>query len=90
MIRAVHQFLPVLSGRDAVGAHTLRVRDALRADGFESEIYAEQIHDDVRAEAHDVAEFDWLEPNHRLVYQLSTNTTHLDALMSIPTPLTIN
>jgi glycosyltransferase involved in cell wall biosynthesis len=90
MIRAVHQFLPVLSGHDAVGAHTLLVRDALRAAGFESEIYAEQIHDDVRTEAHDVGELDWLEPNHRLVYQLSTNTAHLDALKSIPTPLTIN
>ncbi len=37
---AVHQFVPTLAPRDAVGTHYLAVRDALREAGYRSEIYA--------------------------------------------------
>jgi glycosyltransferase involved in cell wall biosynthesis len=40
-VTTVHQVIPVLSPHDAVGNHTLQVRDALRGAGFESEVFAE-------------------------------------------------
>ena len=47
----VHQFLPTFAGRDAIGAHTLRLRRLLRDAGFGSDIYAVDTHDDVRHDA---------------------------------------
>ena len=46
---AVHQFIPTLNPHDATGTHTLKLRDALRAAGWRSEIFAEAIHDDLAA-----------------------------------------
>jgi glycosyltransferase involved in cell wall biosynthesis len=39
-VTAVHQFVPTLAPRDAVGGHYLAVQAALREAGYESEIYA--------------------------------------------------
>ena len=49
---AVHQFIPTLNPHDATGTHTLKLRDALRAAGWRSEIFAEAIHDDLASEAY--------------------------------------
>ena len=46
----VHQILPSLHVADASGAHTLRARDALRAAGFASEIFVDQVDPPLRAE----------------------------------------
>jgi glycosyltransferase involved in cell wall biosynthesis len=54
---ALHQFLPALSIRDAIGAHTMKVRDVLRAHGLESEIFAGEIHRDLRAHARSYKEW---------------------------------
>ncbi|HEY3832154.1 MAG TPA: glycosyltransferase family 4 protein [Acidimicrobiia bacterium] len=48
---ALHQFLPALAPRDAIGAHTMKVREVLRAHGVESEIFAGEVHRDLRSEA---------------------------------------
>jgi len=56
-VTEVHQFLSTFAGRDAIGMHTLRVRKLLRDAGFESDIYALDTHDDVRAEALDPRTF---------------------------------
>jgi len=40
---AVHQVLPVLAPRDAIGNHTLRIREALRRAGVAGEIVAGEI-----------------------------------------------
>jgi len=37
-VTEVHQFLPTFAGRDAIGAHTLRLRRLLRDAGFGSDI----------------------------------------------------
>jgi glycosyltransferase involved in cell wall biosynthesis len=50
-VTEVHQFLSTFAGRDAIGAHTLRLRRLLRDAGFRSDIYAVDSHDDVRTEA---------------------------------------
>lgn len=39
----LHQLVPSLAAQDAVGYHTLAVRDLLREAGYRSEIYAEEI-----------------------------------------------
>jgi glycosyltransferase involved in cell wall biosynthesis len=54
---AVHQFLPTFAAGDAIGNHVLRVRDVLRAAGYESEIFADDIHLGVRRQARPYREF---------------------------------
>lgn len=54
---ALHQFLPSLAPRDAIGAHTLAVRDALRANGIDSEIFAGEVHRDLHRDARSYKEF---------------------------------
>ena len=40
----VHQFLPSLGFRDAVGNHTLAIRDVLQTAGYRGGIWAEDVH----------------------------------------------
>ncbi len=47
---AVHQFVPMLHRDDAVGRHTLRLRDVLVGRGLESRIYVEMIDPDTESE----------------------------------------
>jgi glycosyltransferase involved in cell wall biosynthesis len=51
--REIHQFLPTFARYDAIGMHTLRMRDVLRESGGRSEIFAADIHAEVRGEGHD-------------------------------------
>ncbi len=72
---AVHQFVPALNPHDATGTHTLRLRDALRAAGWRSEIFAEAIHDDLAGSAYK----HWMYPEHAArgdvaVYQFTTSS----------------
>jgi glycosyltransferase involved in cell wall biosynthesis len=48
---AVHQFVPTLAPRDAVSGHYLRVRRALRAAGYASDIYAMDARNELAKEA---------------------------------------
>ncbi len=43
LVSGIHHFVPVLHRGDAVGRHTLRLRDASRARGFVSEIYVDTV-----------------------------------------------
>ena len=54
----IHQFLPTFASRDAIGMHTLRLRRVLRDAGFASEIYADDIHEEVRGEARPYLEYE--------------------------------
>jgi glutamine synthetase len=42
---SVHQFVPTLAPRDAVGRHYLAVQEALRGAGYRSDIYAYEAKD---------------------------------------------
>jgi glycosyltransferase involved in cell wall biosynthesis len=46
----IHQFVPMLHRDDAVGRHTLRLRDVLESRGIESRIYVEMIDPETEAE----------------------------------------
>jgi len=49
-MRAIHQFVPMLHRDDAVGRHTLRLRDVMQARGIESRIYVEMVDPETEAE----------------------------------------
>jgi glycosyltransferase involved in cell wall biosynthesis len=79
---AVHQFVPALIPRDATGVHTLLLRDALRASGWRSEIYAEATHDELIGESIPFERYPaQATPDDVLIYQCSTSSAVADFLM---------
>lgn len=69
----IHHFVPVLHRGDAVGRHTLRLRDATRARGFRSEIYVDTV--DAETEGETVPVLDYPAAAERgdvVVYQFAT------------------
>jgi glycosyltransferase involved in cell wall biosynthesis len=88
---AVHQFVPALIPRDATGSHTLLLRDALRAAGWRSEIFAEATHDELLAESLPLEEYPrQARPGDVLVYQLSTSSAVADFLLTRSEPLVLD
>ena len=88
---AVHQFIPTLNPHDATGTHTLKLRDALRAAGWRSEIFAEAIHDDLAALAYK----HWMYPEHAAegdvaVYQFTTSSAVAPYLAEHGLPLILD
>jgi glycosyltransferase involved in cell wall biosynthesis len=70
---AVHQFVPMLHRDDAVGRHTLRVRDVLTARGIASRIYVEMVDPETEAETSLFPRYaDDAQRGDVLVYQLAT------------------
>lgn len=89
---AVHQIIPVLARHDAVGGHTLRVQAALRAEGFESEVFAEVIVGPGLPHAHRLADFDAAggAGADLLLYQASTGADAADWLLGRAEPFAVN
>lgn len=88
---AVHQFIPTLNPHDATGTHTLLVRDALRAAGWRSDIFAEAIHDDLAAEAYK----HWMYPDRAAkgdvhIYQFTTSSAVAGFLAERTEPLIVD
>ena len=50
LVSGIHHFVPVLHRGDAVGRHTLRLRDTCRAHGFDSDIYVDTVEADTESE----------------------------------------
>ncbi len=89
---AVHQVIPFLHAADASGAHTLAARDALRAAGYDAEVFAGGADDEVAGEARPVGELGGLAPPGRtvLLYQLAVGSDIVDHLLQRPEPLLVN
>ncbi len=88
---AVHQFVPALLPRDATGDHTLALRDALRAQGWQSDIYVEAAHDELQHEAAYFEEYTRRsKPGDILVYQASTGSPVAEYLLDRPETLVLN
>jgi L-malate glycosyltransferase len=88
---AVHQFIATLNPHDATGTHTLLLRDALRAAGWRSEIFAEAIHDDLSS----LAFKHWMYPEHAAegdvaVYQFTTSSAVAGYLAERGVPLVLD
>jgi glycosyltransferase involved in cell wall biosynthesis len=72
-VSGIHHFVPVLHRGDAVGRHTLRLRDASRARGFPSEIYVDTIDPETAAETAPVLSYAGAaETGDVVVYQFAT------------------
>jgi L-malate glycosyltransferase len=70
---AVHQFVPMLHRADAVGRHTLRLREVLEARGVRSEIYVELTDEETAALTRPFGRYaEEAEPRDVLVYQFAT------------------
>jgi L-malate glycosyltransferase len=88
---AVHQFVAALIPHDATGTHALLLRDALRAAGWRSEIFAEAIHDDLAPEAFK----HWMYPEHAApgdvaIYQFTTSSAVAGYLAERGLPLILD
>ena len=72
-MHAVHQFVPMLHRDDAVGRHTLRLRDLLVARGITSRIYVELTDPETAHETRPFPEYaDAAAAGDVLVYQFAT------------------
>ncbi len=74
----VHQFLPSLGFRDAVGNHTLAIQDALATAGFRGGIWAEDVHPEYKRRGKPFIDYERVRSAERgsnvLIYQASTGT----------------
>jgi glycosyltransferase involved in cell wall biosynthesis len=90
-VTAVHQFVPALLPRDATGDHTRALRDALRAAGWESDIYVEAAHDELQHEATYFEEYpSRARPGDVLLYQLGTSSPVAEFLLGRAEPLVLD
>jgi glycosyltransferase involved in cell wall biosynthesis len=72
-VSGIHHFVPVLHRGDAVGRHTLRLREATRARGFRSDIYVDTADDDTAGETLPVLSYpETARPGDVVVYQFAT------------------
>jgi glycosyltransferase involved in cell wall biosynthesis len=71
----IDQLVPSFAAHDAIGNHVLEVRAALRARGYESDVYAELIDPRVKGEARPFSDLPPVAPGARaLLYQSSTDS----------------
>jgi glycosyltransferase involved in cell wall biosynthesis len=88
---AVHQFVPMLHRADAVGRHTLALRDALAARGAESRIYVELTDPETASETRPFSAYaDEAARGDVLVYQFATASDMAGWLAARPEPLVVN
>lgn len=88
---AVHQFIPTLAARDAIGRHTLMVQRALRSAGIASEIYAGEVHRELARAAMPYERFDGdRAEGTMLLYQCSTGSPVGSFCAQRPEPLLID
>jgi glycosyltransferase involved in cell wall biosynthesis len=72
-VSAIHHFVPVLHRGDAVGRHTLRLREATRAHGIASEIFVDTVDPETADETMPVLEYpDQAQSDDIAVYQFAT------------------
>ena len=87
----IHQFVPMLHRGDAVGRHTLRLRDVMVARGLRSRIYVERADPDTESETRPFAGYAAeAERGDLLVYQFATASALAPWLQGRPEPLVVN
>ena len=91
VIDTVHQIVPTLSPGDAVGGHTRATRDVLRAAGLRSEIFSDDVHPSLAAEARPLGALPAPgTPGLALLYQCSIGNEVVDRLLARPEPLVVD
>jgi glycosyltransferase involved in cell wall biosynthesis len=86
----VDQVIPSLASRDAVGVHTLNLRDGLRAAGMESDVYYGSFTPDVEHEGRPITELGRSGRDRWLLYQASIGSPVYDILATRPEPKLVN
>lgn len=87
----INQFVPMLHYGDAVGQHTLRLRDLLRSRGIDSNIYVEHEDPYTASETLDAKSYpDDAKANDLLVYQFATASGLASWLIDRPERLVVN
>ncbi len=87
----IHQFVPMLHRGDAVGRHTLRLRDLMVARGIDARIYVELIDPATRNETLLATTYpDHSQPGDVLVYQFATASAMAAWLAARPETLVVN
>jgi glycosyltransferase involved in cell wall biosynthesis len=90
-VSAIHQFVPMLHRADAVGRHTLRLRDLLVAKGIESRIYVELVDPETAAETQRFVEYARdAQKGDVLVYQYATASSIAPWLVQRRETLVVN
>ncbi len=87
----IDQVIPTLAGRDAIGQHTLQLRDLLRSLGFASDIYFENASADVLRQGRPIERLGDVDPGGRwLLYQLSIGSPAAEVFARRPEPKLVN
>jgi glycosyltransferase involved in cell wall biosynthesis len=87
----IHQFVPMLHRGDAVGRHTLHLRDRMVARGITSRIYVELVDPETATEAEVTSSYiEQSEPGDVLLYQFATASQLAGWLHSRPERLVVN
>jgi glycosyltransferase involved in cell wall biosynthesis len=86
----VDQVIPSLASRDAIGVHTLHLRDGLRAAGIDSDIFYGNSTPDVQAEGKPVIELGRATRDRWLLYQASIGSPVFDILAARHEPKLVN
>jgi glycosyltransferase involved in cell wall biosynthesis len=90
-VSGIHHFVPVFHRGDAVGRHTLRLRDTTRERGFDSHIYVDVINPATRGETRTVAQYPTdAQRGDVLVYQFATASFMAHWLGRRPETLVVN
>lgn len=90
-MRAVHQFVPMLHRADAVGRHTLRLRDVLVGRGIRSHLYVELADPETAAETRPFTRYaEEAEAGDVLLYQFATASGIAPWLGARPECLVVN
>jgi glycosyltransferase involved in cell wall biosynthesis len=90
-VSGVHHFVPVLHRGDAVGRHTLRLRDATRRRGIESNIFVDVVQDETADETLPVIAYaEAAQRGDVVVYQFATASLMAPWLASRSETLVVN
>lgn len=90
-IDTIHQIVPTLSPGDAVGGHTLAVRDVLRGAGLRSDIFSDDVAPTLRDEARPLGALPApAASGTALLYHCSIGNEVVDRLLARPEPLIVD
>jgi glycosyltransferase involved in cell wall biosynthesis len=91
-VTAIHQFVPTLAPRDAVGTHYLAVQSTLRDAGYRSDIYAYEAKDEFKRLAEPFQSFSGGRPGEDtwLLYHSSVGSPVADFVSSRPEPVMVD
>ncbi len=90
-VSRIDQVVHILAAHDAIGAHVLHTRDALRQAGYESDIYAGDAHPEVREHAWPLDDLSTSRSKRRwLLFHHSTGSAVAEAVLRRPEPVILD